>query len=74
MADACRRQGISSAAFYRWKGEVGGPEVSDAKRLYRSRRRADAAVPTRLRELSANPPTVRLLPPARADASRESEK
>jgi putative transposase len=32
-ADVCRRHGISSATFYKWKGKFGGLDVSDAKRL-----------------------------------------
>ena len=32
-ADACRKHGISSATFYKWKAKYGGLEVSDAKRL-----------------------------------------
>jgi putative transposase len=32
-ADACRKYGISSATFYKWKGKYGGLDVSDAKRL-----------------------------------------
>ena len=32
-ADLCRKQGISSATFYKWKAKYGGLEVSDAKRL-----------------------------------------
>ena len=32
-ADVCRRHGISSATFYKWKAKYGGLEVSDAKRL-----------------------------------------
>jgi len=32
-ADVCRRHGISSATFYKWKARFGGLEVSDAKRL-----------------------------------------
>ena len=32
-ADVCRRQGISSATFYKWKSKYGGLEVSDARRL-----------------------------------------
>ena len=32
-ADICRKYGISSATFYKWKGKYGGLEVSDAKRL-----------------------------------------
>ena len=29
----CRKHGISSATFYKWKAKFGGLEVSDAKRL-----------------------------------------
>jgi putative transposase len=32
-AEVCRRHGISSAAFYKWKAKFGGLDVSDAKRL-----------------------------------------
>jgi len=32
-ADVCRKHGISSATFYKWKGKFGGMEVSDARRL-----------------------------------------
>jgi len=32
-ADICRKHGISSATFYKWKAKYGGLEVSDAKRL-----------------------------------------
>src|ERR1700733_6230407 len=32
-ADLCRKHGISSATFYKWKAKYGGLEVSDAKRL-----------------------------------------
>ena len=32
-ADVCRRHGVSSATFYKWKGKYGGLEVSEAKRL-----------------------------------------
>lgn len=32
-ADVCRRHGISSATFYKWKSKFGGMEASDAKRL-----------------------------------------
>jgi putative transposase len=31
--DVCRKYGISSATFYKWKGKYGGLDVSDAKRL-----------------------------------------
>ena len=32
-SDVCRKQGISSATFYKWKAKFGGLDVSDAKRL-----------------------------------------
>jgi putative transposase len=32
-ADLCRKHGVSSATFYKWKAKYGGLEVSDAKRL-----------------------------------------
>ena len=33
MAEVCRRHGISSATFYKWKSKFGGLEVSEARRL-----------------------------------------
>ena len=32
-ADVCRRHGMSSATFYKYKSKYGGMEPSDAKRL-----------------------------------------
>ena len=32
-ADVCRKHGISSATFYKFKAKYGGMDVSDAKRL-----------------------------------------
>jgi putative transposase len=32
-ADVCRRHGISSATFFKWKARFGGLDVSDARRL-----------------------------------------
>jgi putative transposase len=32
-ADVCRKHGMSSATFYKWKAKIGGLDVSDAKRL-----------------------------------------
>jgi putative transposase len=31
--DVCRKHGVRSATFYKWKAKYGGLEVSDAKRL-----------------------------------------
>ena len=32
-ADVCRKHGVSSATFYKWKSKYGGLEVSEARRL-----------------------------------------
>ncbi len=32
-ADVCRRHGVSTATFYKWKAKYGGLEVSEAPRL-----------------------------------------
>ena len=32
-AEVCRKHGVSSATFYKWKAKFGGMEVSEAKRL-----------------------------------------
>ena len=31
--DVCRKYGVSSATFYKWKAKYGGLQVSDARRL-----------------------------------------
>ena len=31
--ELCRRHGISTGTYYKWKSKFGGMEVSDAKRL-----------------------------------------
>lgn len=33
VADLCRREGFTSATFYKWRSKFGGMEASDAKRL-----------------------------------------
>ena len=47
-SDVCRRHGISSATFYKWKAKYGGLDVSEAKRL-----RALEAENARLKKLLA---------------------
>ena len=32
-ADICRKHGVSSATFYKWKAKFGGMDVSEARRL-----------------------------------------
>ena len=33
VADLCRKHGLSSPTFYKWKAKYGGLDVSDARRL-----------------------------------------
>ena len=32
-AEVCRRHGISSATFFKWKAKYGGMDISDARKL-----------------------------------------
>jgi putative transposase len=32
-AEVCRRHGVSTATFYKWKAKFGGMDVSDARKL-----------------------------------------
>ena len=47
-ADVCRKHGISTATFYKFKAKYGGMDVSDARRL-----KALEAENTRLKKLLA---------------------
>ena len=33
VADLCRKHGLSSPTFYKWKAKYGGQDVSEARRL-----------------------------------------
>ena len=33
LAEVCRKHGISSATFFKWKSKYGGMDVSDARKL-----------------------------------------
>jgi len=33
VADLCRKEGFSTATFYKWRAKFGGMEASDAKQL-----------------------------------------
>ena len=32
-AEVCRKHGVSSTTFYKWKAKFGGMDISDARRL-----------------------------------------
>ena len=53
-ADLCRKYGLSSAPFYKYKAKFGGMTVSDAQRLPRSGRMTVS--------VRASPASVRQLP------------
>jgi len=48
--DVCRKAGISSATFYKWKAKYGGLDVSDARKL-----KALEAENNKLKKLLAEP-------------------
>ena len=48
-AELCRKHGVSSATFYKWKAKYGGLDVSEAKRLKRRWSRTRSASPTSMR-------------------------
>jgi putative transposase len=48
VADLCRKEGFSTATFYKWRAKFGGMDASDAKRL-----RELEAENTRLKKLLA---------------------
>ena len=33
LAEVCRKHGVSTASYYKWKAKFGGMEVSEAQRL-----------------------------------------
>jgi putative transposase len=37
--EVCRRHGISTTTFYKWNARYGGLEITEARRLKRSRTR-----------------------------------
>ena len=54
--DVCRRHGISSATFYKWKSKYGGLNVSDARKL-----KALEAENNKLKKRPASPNRTALL-------------
>lgn len=34
VAELCRKEGFSTATFYKWRAKFGGMDASDAKRLH----------------------------------------
>jgi putative transposase len=42
VAELCRRHGVSSPTFYKWKAKYGGLEVSEARKLTHLIQRGEA--------------------------------
>ena len=49
LAEVCRKHGVSTASYYKWKAKFGGMDVSEAQRL-----RALEAENTKLKRLVAD--------------------
>jgi putative transposase len=71
-AEICRRRGISSATFYKWKAKDGGLEVSEAKRL-RSLEDENAKLKRFLAEAMLDIAVLKDISAKNGDARREAE-
>ena len=65
--DVCRKHGISSATFYKWKARYGGLDVSDAKRL-KAPEDENAKLKKLLAEAMLGIPPLKTTLPARSGA------
>ena len=70
--EVCRRHGISSATFYKWKAKYGGLEVSEAKRL-RSLEDENAKLKRLLAEAMLDIAVLKDISAKNGDARREAE-
>ena len=70
-ADVCRKHGISSATFYKWKAKYGGLEVSDAKRL-KALEDENAKLKKLLAEAMLDNAMLRISPQKNGDARRQA--
>ncbi len=70
-ADVCRRHGISSATFYKWKAKYGGLEVSEARRL-RALEDENARLKKLLAEASLDNAILKDVRAKNGDARREA--
>lgn len=70
-ADLCRKHGISSATFYKWKAKYGGLEVSDARKL-KALEDENAKLKKLLAEAMLDNATSRMSPQKNGDARREA--
>ncbi len=71
-ADVCRRHGISSATFYKYKSKYGGMEPSDAKRL-RALEDENGKLKKQLAEQMLDNAMLRDINSKRGDARRKAE-
>jgi putative transposase len=71
-AEVCRRHGISSATFYKWKAKYGGLEVSEAKRL-RSLEDENTKLKRLLAEAMLDIAVLKDISAKNGDARREAE-
>ncbi len=72
-ADVCRRHGISSVTFYKWKAKVGGLEVTEAKRL-RTLEEENAELKKLLAEAMLDIAVLKDISAKNDDARREAER
>jgi putative transposase len=70
-ADLCRKHGISSATFYKWKAKYGGLDVSDARRL-KTLEEENARLKKLLAEAMLDGAILKVVASKNGDARREA--
>jgi putative transposase len=70
-ANVCRRHGVSSATFYKWKSRYGGLDVSEARRL-RALKEENAPLKKLLAEAMLDNVVLKDLASKKGDARREA--
>jgi putative transposase len=70
-AEVCRRHGISSATFYKWKSKFGGLEVSEARGL-RALEEENAKLKKLLAEVMLDIAVLKDLAAKNGDARRQA--
>src|SRR4030081_2533027 len=69
--DVCRKYGISSATFYKWKAKYGGLDVSEARRL-KALEAENARLKKQLAEAMFEPARLTGPTPKKGDARRQT--